>query len=205
MSPHLLRLRNHKEGLSCTCTIEACTYQRMQTSEATTSTVDMSVARMGGSSRTKKSATLKGGHVPPSPPPKSATGIHSAEHTQCRTYTVQSIHSAEHTQCRAYTVQSIHSAEHTQCRAYTVQNIHSAEHTQCRAYTVQSIHSAEHTQCRAYTVQNIHSAEHTQCRAYTVQSIHSAEHTQCRTYTVQSQDSSGVHATTLASPVSNRD
>ena len=37
MSPHLLHLRNHKEGLSCTCTIEACTYQRMQTSEATTS------------------------------------------------------------------------------------------------------------------------------------------------------------------------
>ena len=32
-----LHLRNHKKGLSCTCTIEACTYQRMQTSEATTS------------------------------------------------------------------------------------------------------------------------------------------------------------------------
>ena len=74
---------------------------------------------------------------------------------------MQSIHSAEHTQCRAYTIQSIHSAEHTQCRAYTVQSIHSAEHTQCRAYTVQSIHSTEHTQYRAYTVQNIHSAEHT--------------------------------------------
>ena len=75
MSPHLLHLRNHKEGLSCTCTctIEACTVHISACRRVRRRLVDM-LARMGGSSRTKKSATLKGGHVPPSPPPKSATG-----------------------------------------------------------------------------------------------------------------------------------
>ena len=74
MSPHLLHLRNHKEGVSCTCTIEACTYQRMQTSEATTS---RHVCSTHGRLIThKKTATLKGGGTCPlRPPPKSATEL----------------------------------------------------------------------------------------------------------------------------------